>query len=158
MVGLLALFAGWVYRDVPSQRLTRLDDSIFIEENYSFNRDKSAYSKALTRGVFREKGDSYYRPLLLWSFVADARMHQLKLEGYLQTNVRLHLFFLCFAFCSFMLPWAYAFERLGSWVAFCGSSCLEPGCGVDSRKERFFVGSSDLHWNSCFGSVLDKSK
>ena len=103
----LALFAGWVYRDVPSQRLTRLDDSIFIEENYAINKDKSAYSKALTLGVFREKGDSYYRPLLLWSFAADARSHQLKLEGYLRTNIRLHLVccvLLFVALCSLGLP------------------------------------------------------
>lgn len=113
LAGILALFAGWVYREVPKQRLTRLDDSIFIEENYPINRDKSAYSKALTRGVFREKGDNYYRPLLLWSFAADAGMHQLKLEGYLQTNVRLHLIscvLLFLALCSLGLP------PLSAWI------------------------------------------
>lgn len=89
--GVLAILAGWLYRDVPEQRLTRLDDSIFIEEQYAFNREDDSYAKALTRGVFVPKGDSYYRPLLIWSFVADAHQHQLRLKGYLKTNVLLHV-------------------------------------------------------------------
>lgn len=111
--GILWIFAAWVYRDVPEQRLTRLDDSIFIEENYPKNRDDAAYSKALTRGVFREKGDNYYRPLLLWSFAADAGMHKLKLKGYLQTNVRLHLVSCLLMFLALI---SLGVSRMNSWI------------------------------------------
>ncbi|RMF36186.1 MAG: hypothetical protein D6747_00945 [Chlorobiota bacterium] len=50
---------------------TDLDDLIFIRERESFNRDGANLWRAFGRGVFVDSGDTYYRPLLLWTFIAD---------------------------------------------------------------------------------------
>ncbi len=50
---------------------TDLDDLIFIRERESFNRDAGNLLRAFGRGVFVDSGDTYYRPLLLWTFIAD---------------------------------------------------------------------------------------
>lgn len=50
---------------------TDLDDLIFIRERESFNRDAANLWRAFGRGVFVDSGDTYYRPLLLWTFIAD---------------------------------------------------------------------------------------
>lgn len=50
---------------------TDLDDLIFVRERESFNRDGANLWRAFGRGVFVDSGDTYYRPLLLWTFIAD---------------------------------------------------------------------------------------
>lgn len=86
----LVIWAFWVYRSVPDQNLSRLDDSIFIEDFYDFNRSEGALAECLERGVFRPKGDNYYRPTLMMTFVMDAQWHRLRLDGYYRTNLGLH--------------------------------------------------------------------
>lgn len=83
---------------------TDLDDLIFIRERESFNRDGANLWRAFGRGVFVDSGDTYYRPLLLWTFIADRyregyMRETLHREGsprdvlrtYRQTNLAFHL-------------------------------------------------------------------
>ncbi|MFM7497639.1 MAG: hypothetical protein ACKO17_05785 [Bacteroidota bacterium] len=91
MVFALVVWGFWVYRSVPDQGLSRLDDSIFIEDFYDFNRSEGALVQCLERGVFRAKGDNYYRPALMMTFVMDAQWHRLRLDGYYRTNLGLHV-------------------------------------------------------------------
>jgi tetratricopeptide (TPR) repeat protein len=83
---------------------TDLDDLIFIREREAFNRDAANLWRAFGRGVFVDSGDTYYRPLLLWTFVADRHREgrlstMLHTEGsprdslvvYRTTNIVLHV-------------------------------------------------------------------
>lgn len=83
---------------------TDLDDLIFVRERESFNRDAANLWRSLSRGVFADSGDTYYRPLLLWTFIADRHREgritqQLHAEGsprdslrtYRTTNLLLHI-------------------------------------------------------------------
>ncbi len=83
---------------------TDLDDLIFIRERESFNRDASNLWRVFGRGVFVDSGDTYYRPLLLWTFIADRHREgrlseSLHIEGsprdqlrtYRVTNLTFHL-------------------------------------------------------------------
>ncbi|MCX7937520.1 MAG: hypothetical protein N2971_07435 [Chlorobi bacterium] len=82
---------------------TDLDDLIFVRERESFNRDAANTWRSFGRGVFVDSGDTYYRPLLLWTFIADRHREgrigqQLHTEGsprdtlraYRTTNLALH--------------------------------------------------------------------
>ncbi|MFM7773232.1 MAG: tetratricopeptide repeat protein [Candidatus Kapaibacterium sp.] len=60
-----------LYTHTASYAYTDLDDTIFIREFEQFNRQDDSYMRSFRRGVFSDSGDTYYRPLLLASFVFD---------------------------------------------------------------------------------------
>lgn len=88
---IIAVVGLFLYADTLKYPLTYLDDSILIEENYLFNKDITNLGHAFQRGVFSEKDDTYYRPLLLQSFIIDNQLWDLQLRGYRLTNLFLHL-------------------------------------------------------------------
>lgn len=61
---------------------TDLDDLIFVRERESFNRDDANLWRSFSRGVFADSGDTYYRPLLLWTFIVDRHR-----EGRIRENI-----------------------------------------------------------------------
>ncbi len=83
---------------------TELDDSIFIREFEQYNRQDSSYARSFQRGVFNDTNDTYYRPLLLNSFVFDRHLESKlgttlhyennasdSISRYHWTNIILHL-------------------------------------------------------------------
>lgn len=80
-----------VYARTADYDFTWLDDTIFIKDFESYNRSANAYSTSFKRGVFNETKDTYYRPLLLNSFVFDyKRSRSTEIEPYHATNIALH--------------------------------------------------------------------
>jgi protein O-mannosyl-transferase len=71
---LLCILVLVLYAPSLKFQLTELDDSIFIRENASYNNDLSNLITSFHRGVFAEKKDTYYRPLLLDSFVLNYKL------------------------------------------------------------------------------------
>lgn len=80
-----------VYAPSFSLGLTELDDIIFIHEHAAFNEDLSNVAHAFQRGVFAEKEDTYYRPLLLDSFIINAQVSGTSSRGFHVFNILLHI-------------------------------------------------------------------
>lgn len=78
---------------VPSVNLgfTELDDTIFIKEMSTYNQDAGNLFHSFKRGVFSEANDTYYRPLLLDSFILNAAFSKQNIGGYHFVNILLHL-------------------------------------------------------------------
>ncbi|MDW8075276.1 MAG: tetratricopeptide repeat protein [Bacteroidota bacterium] len=107
LIGACAAIAGAaiaLYWHTLDFGYTDLDDLIFIRERESFNRDAANLWRSFSRGVFVDSGDTYYRPLLLWTFIADRhRQGRLReslhregsprdsLRPYRMTNIVLHI-------------------------------------------------------------------
>jgi len=70
--------------------LTQLDDSIFINDFHELFSKGKNLGHLFFRGVFFEKDDSYYRPLLMVSFMFN-KIVTGKLFGYHLTNLFFHL-------------------------------------------------------------------
>ncbi len=70
---------------------TELDDTIFINEHMEYNKDMSNLAHSFQRGVFAEKKDTYYRPLLLDSFIINYQFSKDSVKGYHAMNIFLHL-------------------------------------------------------------------
>ena len=70
--------------------LTQLDDSIFINDFHELFSKGKNFGHLFFRGVFFEKDDSYYRPLLMVSFMFN-KLVTGKLFGYHLTNLFFHL-------------------------------------------------------------------
>ncbi len=68
---ILAIASLVLYSHTASYGYTELDDSIFIRDFEQYNRQDTAYARSFQRGVFNDVNDTYYRPLLLSSFVFD---------------------------------------------------------------------------------------
>ncbi|NBU71238.1 MAG: VCBS repeat-containing protein, partial [Bacteroidetes bacterium] len=79
---ILVAACGVLYLHTTSYGYTELDDSIFIREFEQYNKQDSSYVHSFRRGVFSETSDTYYRPLLLASFVFDRHR-----EGKLQSTL-----------------------------------------------------------------------
>jgi uncharacterized membrane protein len=79
---ILVAACGVLYLHTTSYGYTDLDDSIFIREFEQYNKQDSSYVHSFRRGVFSETSDTYYRPLLLASFVFDRHR-----EGKLQSTL-----------------------------------------------------------------------
>ena len=92
-----------LYTHTASYSYTELDDSIFIREFEQYNKQDSSFAHSFKRGVFSDSSDTYYRPLLLASFVLDRHLegkrsqtlHREKDPGdtiavYHRTNIILH--------------------------------------------------------------------
>ncbi len=70
--------------------LTHLDDTIFINDFHELFSKGKNLGHLFFRGVFFEKNDSYYRPLLMVSFMFN-KIVTGKLFGYHLTNLFFHL-------------------------------------------------------------------
>ena len=70
---------------------TKLDDSIFIIENASYNADAHNIGASFHRGLFNPTQDAYYRPLFLVDFILESRMFGVKPAGYHFTNLLFHI-------------------------------------------------------------------
>jgi protein O-mannosyl-transferase len=82
---ILLLVTAVLYLPTSSYPYTELDDTIFIREFESYNRQSSNYTHSFKRGVFSDSVDTYYRPLLLNSFVYD-RQREGKTNSYLHSE------------------------------------------------------------------------
>jgi tetratricopeptide (TPR) repeat protein len=70
--------------------LTQLDDSIFIKDFHDLFSNSKNLGHLFFRGVFFETNDSYYRPLLMVSFMFN-KLISGNLFGYHVTNLFFHL-------------------------------------------------------------------
>lgn len=87
----LSILVLLVYAASINFELTELDDIIFIREQAAYNADAGNLLHSFERGVFSEKHDTYYRPLLLNSFVLNAQLSGTNVQGYHVVNVLLHV-------------------------------------------------------------------
>lgn len=87
----LGLIVLLLYAPSLNNGMTELDDSIFINENHDYNMDLSNLGHSFERGVFSEDKDTYYRPLLLDSFIINTQFSHDQLKPYHFFNVLLHL-------------------------------------------------------------------
>lgn len=84
---------------------TDLDDSILLEDNFSFLEHGDNIGKVFTQSVFNmhpEDKDNYYRPLLSISFMLDTILGGRSLKIFHISNIIIHLIasFLLFIFLS----------------------------------------------------------
>ncbi len=77
---------------------TKLDDSIFIVENASYNADAHNIAVSFKRGLFNPTRDVYYRPLFLVDFILESRLFGVKPAGYHFTNLLFHILSVCLLF------------------------------------------------------------
>ncbi len=68
-----------LYHKSVNNAFLDLDDMTFFVKDYSFLKDISNAPKAFTQGVFqgadvKDTGESYYRPILILSFMIDAQI------------------------------------------------------------------------------------
>jgi protein O-mannosyl-transferase len=87
----LASITFLVYARTLSLDFTKLDDSIFIVENASYNADISNIGVSFQRGLFNPTKDAYYRPLFLVDFILESRIFGTKPAGYHFTNLLFHI-------------------------------------------------------------------
>jgi len=80
-----------VYAGSFSSGFTELDDTIFINERQDYNSDISNLGTSFERGVFDATKDTYYRPLLLDSFVLNHQISGTSIKGYHVVNILLHI-------------------------------------------------------------------
>lgn len=80
-----------VYIKVITLGFTRLDDSIFIIENQSYNKDIANVCTSFTRGLFSPENDIYYRPVFLVDFILESKLFGTDPAGYHFTNLLFHL-------------------------------------------------------------------
>lgn len=127
----LSLIVVLVYAGSFKLGYTELDDIIFINEQAEYNADISHVAHSFSRGVFHETNDTYYRPLLLNSFVLNAQISGTDIKGYHVLNILLHLIVVLMLFrllrileidqrYAFLLSILYAvhpvFVQAVSWV------------------------------------------
>lgn len=80
-----------VYAVSFTNGFTELDDKIFIVDNASYNEDVSNLFTSFNRGVFSDTSDTYYRPVLLDSFIINYQSAKTEVKGYHVVNILLHL-------------------------------------------------------------------
>jgi hypothetical protein len=90
IAALLSVIVLVVYFPSFSNGLTELDDTIFMNENKEYNKDISNLGTSFNRGVFG-KEDSYYRPMLLNSYILNFQVSKDDVKGYHICNILLHL-------------------------------------------------------------------
>ncbi len=81
---------------------TDLDDTIFIREMQGYNEQLSNLLHSFQRGVFSEADDTYYRPLLLDSYILNHALSDTDIKGYHLFNLLLHLLSVCLLFIVFV--------------------------------------------------------
>lgn len=87
----LALIAFLIYAPSINHGYTELDDRIFIVDNAAYNENVSNLATSFGRGVFSDSADTYYRPLLLNSFIINYKISQTEASGYHVVNILLHV-------------------------------------------------------------------
>ncbi len=90
IAALLSVTVLVVYFPSLSNGLTELDDTIFIKENKEYNKDISNLVTSFHRGVFGRE-DTYYRPVLLNSYILNYQVSKDDIKGYHTLNILLHL-------------------------------------------------------------------
>ncbi len=88
---LLSIIVLLVYAPSFKNGYTELDDTIFIQDFSNYNDDISNLGESFNRGVFSDSGDTYYRPLLLDSFVLNYQLSESDIGSYHVINIFLHL-------------------------------------------------------------------
>ena len=88
---ILAVIALITYYPTINLGYTELDDKILIVENEKLNRDIGNIPHAFKRGVFSEDKDTYYRPILLTSFILNYQSSGIEIKGYHIWNIMLHI-------------------------------------------------------------------
>ena len=87
----LALVSFFLYTPSLNHGYTELDDRIFIIDNAAYNEDASNLATSFHRGVFSDSSDTYYRPLLLNSFILNYKLSETEARGYHVVNILLHV-------------------------------------------------------------------
>lgn len=87
----LALVSFFLYIPSLNHGYTELDDRIFIIDNAAYNEDPSNLVTSFHRGVFSDSSDTYYRPLLLNSFILNYKLSETEARGYHVVNILLHV-------------------------------------------------------------------
>lgn len=89
-LSIILAISTFLYIKSLSFGLTQLDDSIFIKDFHDLFADIKNLGHLFFRGVFFETTDSYYRPLLMVSFMFN-KLVSGNLFGYHVTNLVFHL-------------------------------------------------------------------
>lgn len=89
-ISIIIAIGIFLYIKSLSFGLTQLDDSIFIKDFHTLFSDIKNLGHLFFRGVFFETNDSYYRPLLMVSFMFN-KLVTGNLFGYHVTNLFFHL-------------------------------------------------------------------
>ena len=88
---ILAAIVAFLYMGSLNFGYTDLDDTIFIKETQAYNEQFSNLLHSFHRGVFSESNDTYYRPLLLDSYVINNALSETDVKGYHAMNLLFHL-------------------------------------------------------------------
>jgi len=107
-IGLLCFL---IYGHTISFKIVNLDDKIFLDDEFKVIKKASSFPHFFKRGIFAEKKDDYYRPLLLTSFMLDAQIAGKKLKPYHVTNIIYHIIAVSLLFILFL---RLNFERLNA--------------------------------------------
>lgn len=88
---LLTILTLVVYFRSLSLDYTRLDDSIFIIENETYNSNLKNLATSFQRGLFHPTQDAYYRPVFLVDFILESKLFGTNPAGYHFTNLLYHI-------------------------------------------------------------------
>jgi protein O-mannosyl-transferase len=91
---IIAALVFCLYAPALNYKFTNDDDVALIQDNYSFYKSPGAVKSIFTQSVFQanfKSGDSYYRPVLLMSFLTDTRIAGKHYWFFYLTNILLHL-------------------------------------------------------------------
>ncbi len=87
----LILIILLVYIRTLTLSFTKLDDSIFIIENKTFNEQPGNIAASFHRGLFNPAKDAYYRPIFLVDFIIESKFFGTSPAGYHFTNILFHV-------------------------------------------------------------------
>jgi tetratricopeptide (TPR) repeat protein len=77
---------------------TNLDDKTLIADDKDFISHLSSIPKAFQQNVFKEQTATFYRPLLVVSFIIDGVIGKMSLSMFHFTNILLHVLAVCLLF------------------------------------------------------------
>ena len=98
---ILAAIVTFLYMGALNFGYTELDDTIFIKETQAYNEQLPNLLHSFHRGVFSETNDTYYRPLLLDSYVINNALSETNVKGYHAMNLLFHLLSVMLLFVLF---------------------------------------------------------
>ncbi|HOZ52514.1 MAG TPA: hypothetical protein PLU17_11685 [Chitinophagaceae bacterium] len=98
---ILSAIVLFLYMGSINFGFTELDDTIFVKELHPYNEQISNLVHSFKRGVFSEKDDTYYRPMLLNSFIINNSVSDTNVQGYHAMNVFFHLISVLLLFILF---------------------------------------------------------
>jgi protein O-mannosyl-transferase len=159
----LGLISFFLYAGSVNHGYTELDDQILIIENAAYNEDVSNMATSFRRGVFSDSSDTYYRPLLLNSFILNYKLSETEARGYHVVNILLHVIAVLLLFAllrslikkeqhAFLLALLFAVHpaltQAVSWIpgrndtmlaVFCFSFMLATLAYLEKKKGTFLV-------------------